>query len=95
MHKAHTATLCNAGYAMPDAQLQEVLKDGLGPHFEKKLRGFESRPFAAASIGQVHRLSTRDGRAAVLKVQYTSVRESIDSDKITPNITTISKSSCY
>jgi predicted unusual protein kinase regulating ubiquinone biosynthesis (AarF/ABC1/UbiB family) len=74
------ATLRNAGYAMPDAQLQEVLKDGLGPHFEKKLRGFESRPFAAASIGQVHRLSTRDGRAAVLKVQYPGVRESIDSD---------------
>jgi predicted unusual protein kinase regulating ubiquinone biosynthesis (AarF/ABC1/UbiB family) len=74
------ATLRNAGYAMPDAQLQEVLKHGLGPHFEKKLRGFESRPFAAASIGQVHRLSTRDGRAAVLKVQYPGVRESIDSD---------------
>ena len=74
------ATLRNAGYAMPDAQLQEVLKDGLGPHFEKKLRGFESRPFAAASIGQVHRLSTRDGRAAVLKVQYPGVRESIDAD---------------
>ncbi|GIS02086.1 MAG: hypothetical protein CM15mP103_06370 [Gammaproteobacteria bacterium] len=74
------ATLRNAGYAMPDAQLQEVLADGLGPNFEKKLKGFESRPFAAASIGQVHRLSTRDGRAAVLKVQYPGVRESIDSD---------------
>ena len=74
------ATLRNAGYAMPNAQLQEVLKNGLGPHFEKKLKGFESRPFAAASIGQVHRLSTRDGRAAVLKVQYPGVRESIDSD---------------
>ena len=61
------ATLRNAGYAMPDAQLQEVLADGLGPNFEKKLKGFESRPFAAASIGQVHRLSTRDGRAAVSK----------------------------
>ena len=74
------ATLRNAGYAMPDNQLQEVLIDGLGPNFEKKLKGFESRPFAAASIGQVHRLSTRDGRAAVLKVQYPGVRESIDSD---------------
>lgn len=74
------ATLRNAGYAMPDAQLQEVLTAGLGPDFIKKLEGFESRPFAAASIGQVHRLSTRDGRAAVLKVQYPGVRESIDSD---------------
>ena len=74
------ATLRNAGYAMPDIQLREVLIDGLGPNFAKKLKGFESRPFAAASIGQVHRLSTRDGRAAVLKVQYPGVRESIDSD---------------
>ncbi len=74
------ATLRNAGYAMPDAQLQEVLIEGLGPHFEKKLKGFESRPFAAASIGQVHRLSTCEGRAAVLKVQYPGVKESIDSD---------------
>ena len=32
------ATLRNAGYAMPDAQLQEVLADGLGPNFEKKLK---------------------------------------------------------
>ena len=74
------ATLRNAGYAMPDTQLQEVLKNALGPDFDKKLKGFESRPFAAASIGQVHRLSTRDGRAAVLKVQYPGVKESIDSD---------------
>jgi len=74
------ATLRNAGYAMPDNQLQEVLIDGLGPNYEKKLKGFESRPFAAASIGQVHRLSTRNGRAAVLKVQYPGVKESIDSD---------------
>ena len=74
------ATLRNAGYAMPDTQLREVLIDGLGPNFAKKLKGFESRPFAAASIGQVHRLSTRDGRAAVLKIQYPGVRESIDSD---------------
>ena len=74
------STLRNAGYAMPDNQLQEVLIDGLGPNFERKLKGFESRPFAAASIGQVHRLSTRDGRAAVLKIQYPGVRESIDSD---------------
>ena len=74
------ATLRNAGFAMPDNQLQEVLIDGLGPNYEKKLKGFESRPFAAASIGQVHRLSTRNGRAAVLKVQYPGVKESIDSD---------------
>ena len=33
------ATLRNAAYAMPDTQLQEVLKNGLGPNFDRKLRG--------------------------------------------------------
>ena len=74
------ATLRDRGYAMPDAQLEEVLIEGLGADYADKLRHFEREPFAAASIGQVHRLRTRDGRAAVLKVQYPGIRESIDSD---------------
>jgi len=74
------ATLRDAAFAMPEAQLEAALIDAFGPDYNKKLRGFERKPFAAASIGQVHRLSTRDGRAAVLKVQYPGVRESIDSD---------------
>ena len=74
------ATLRDAAFAMPEAQLEAALIDAFGPDYDKKLRGFERKPFAAASIGQVHRLSTRDGRAAVLKVQYPGVRESIDSD---------------
>ena len=74
------ATLRDMGYAMPDAQLQEVLVESLGADYADKLRHFEREPFAAASIGQVHRLRTRDGRAAVLKVQYPGIRESIDSD---------------
>ena len=74
------ATLRDRGYAMPDAQLEEVLIEGLGAEYADTLRHFEREPFAAASIGQVHRLRTRDGRAAVLKVQYPGVRESIDSD---------------
>lgn len=74
------AALRNAAYAMPDAQLHEVLAQELGPDYEIKLKHFEERPFAAASIGQVHRLSTRQGQPAVLKVQYPGVRESIDAD---------------
>ena len=74
------ATLRDRGYAMPDSQLETVLVEDLGADYANKLRHFEREPFAAASIGQVHRLRTRDGRAAVLKVQYPGIRESIDSD---------------
>jgi aarF domain-containing kinase len=35
---------------------------------------------AAASIGQVHRAETHDGRVLALKIQYPGVRRSIDSD---------------
>ena len=74
------AQLRDGAYAMPEAQLHEVLCEAYGDDWQGKLRNFESQPFAAASIGQVHRLSARDGRDAVLKIQYPGIAESIDSD---------------
>lgn len=41
---------------------------------------FEREPFASASIGQVHRARTDDGREVVVKVQYPGVDSSVDSD---------------
>ena len=74
------SSLRSAAYAMPDHQLEAMLVQAFGKDYSTKLHEFERRPFAAASIGQVHRLKTRDGRDAVLKIQYPGVRESIDSD---------------
>ena len=41
---------------------------------------FEYAPLAAASIGQVHRTLSPDGRQIVLKIQYPGVAQSIESD---------------
>jgi predicted unusual protein kinase regulating ubiquinone biosynthesis (AarF/ABC1/UbiB family) len=52
----------------------------LGAPPEALFRRFDPRPFAAASIGQVHRATTDDGREVVVKVQYPGVDTAVDSD---------------
>ncbi len=65
---------------MPPAQLQSVLAQSWGRDWRRQFERFDVRPIAAASIGQVHRARTRDGRDLAIKVQYPGVRASIDSD---------------
>ncbi len=65
---------------MPPAQLQAVLAQSWGRDWRKQFERFDVRPIAAASIGQVHRARSRDGRDLAIKVQYPGVRDSIDSD---------------
>ncbi|ROU03446.1 ABC1 kinase family protein [Histidinibacterium lentulum] len=65
---------------MPPRQLKEVLSAEWGGDFLRRFRSFETTPIAAASIGQVHRAETRDGRVLAIKVQYPGVAQAIDSD---------------
>ena len=65
---------------MPPKQLQGVLDAEWGKGWYRRFARFDVRPFAAASIGQVHRARTHDGRDLAIKVQYPGVRASIDSD---------------
>ncbi len=65
---------------MPPNQLQSALNAEWGTGWNGRFARFDVRPFAAASIGQVHRAVTPDGRDLAIKVQYPGVRASIDSD---------------
>jgi predicted unusual protein kinase regulating ubiquinone biosynthesis (AarF/ABC1/UbiB family) len=65
---------------MPAAQLRQVLAQQWGGDWRTRFQHFDPVPIAAASIGQVHRAITRDGRELAIKVQYPGVRESIDAD---------------
>ena len=47
---------------------------------ERVFARWDPLPFAAASIGQVHRAITRGGRAVAVKVQYPGIARSIESD---------------
>lgn len=68
------------GHHMPAPQLKRVLNTAWGPGWQDRFQSFGFQPIAAASIGQVHRAQTRDGRDLAIKVQYPGVRRSIDSD---------------
>jgi len=62
------------------ALLQELLRDELGGEPEALFAEFDRRPFAAASLGQVHRARLRDGRLVAVKVQYPGIRRAIRDD---------------
>lgn len=55
--------------SLPGLSLQKTLNSDLGPNWRDKLEYFEERPFAAASIGQVHLARMKDGREVAMKIQ--------------------------
>lgn len=65
---------------MPYPMIRRQLIKALGDTPENLFAHFDETPFAAASIGQVHRALTRDGEECVVKIQYPGVKESCDSD---------------
>ncbi len=58
---------------------QMVLEE-LGAPPEQVFARWDPQPIAAASIGQVHRAITLDGRAVAVKVQYPGIAETIAAD---------------
>jgi predicted unusual protein kinase regulating ubiquinone biosynthesis (AarF/ABC1/UbiB family) len=72
--------LRDAAPAMPPAQLKQVLAAEWGADWLRHFARFDVRPIAAASIGQVHRAQTRDGRDLAIKVQFPGVADSIGPD---------------
>ena len=57
-----------------------VVRQELGLPPERAFARWDPVPIAAASIGQVHRAVTLDGRAVAVKVQYPGIAETIAAD---------------
>ncbi|MBO0776519.1 MAG: AarF/ABC1/UbiB kinase family protein, partial [Actinobacteria bacterium] len=58
----------------------QVVTEELGLPPERAFARWDPEPIAAASIGQVHRAITHDGRAVAVKVQYPGIAETMAAD---------------
>ncbi|MBH0007546.1 ABC1 kinase family protein [Psychrobacter sp. SWN149] len=65
---------------MPYAQIRAQVERELKAPIAELFLEFEQTPFAAASIGQVHKATLPSGQKVVVKVQYPDVDENCDSD---------------
>ncbi|MGP9556752.1 ABC1 kinase family protein [Psychrobacter sp. AOP7-A1-24] len=65
---------------MPYAQIRAQVERELKAPILELFSEFEETPFAAASIGQVHKATLPSGQKVVVKVQYPDVDENCDSD---------------
>jgi predicted unusual protein kinase regulating ubiquinone biosynthesis (AarF/ABC1/UbiB family) len=69
----------NAPPLSPEAAVK-VVREDLGVHPREAFAEWEDQPFAAASIGQVHRAVTRGGERVAVKVQYPGIDRAIEND---------------
>lgn len=65
---------------MPFPAIQKQLERELGQPLNRLFKHFDEEPFAAASIGQVHKAVLPSGEQVVVKVQYPGVDEACESD---------------
>jgi predicted unusual protein kinase regulating ubiquinone biosynthesis (AarF/ABC1/UbiB family) len=78
--KATLASLRDDVPPLPFKKVEKLLHEELGGTVADSFAEFEHDAFAAASIGQVHRAVTVDGRRVAVKIQYPGIAEAVETD---------------
>ncbi|SDG69913.1 ABC1 kinase family protein [Pseudonocardia oroxyli] len=74
------AKLQTSSPPMPTADMHRMLAEQLGRGWRAHFREFADEPTAAASVGQVHRATWKDGREVAVKIQYPGADLALDAD---------------
>src|SRR3712207_3748080 len=65
---------------MGAAFVKRRMQAELGADWQKKFGSFDLQPAAAASLGQVHRATAKDGSALACKLQYPDMQSAVEAD---------------
>src|SRR5579864_6413544 len=74
------ATLQTNAPPMGPAFVRRRMAAELGPDWRARFARFDLEPAAAASLGQVHRAVSLEGRALAVKLQYPEMQSAVESD---------------
>ena len=74
------STLQMQAPGMHPSLVRAQFKTSMGAAPEEIFRSFEAEPFAAASLGQVHRAVIDGGRKVAVKIQYPGIRNAVAND---------------
>src|ERR1700753_3034437 len=79
-YRATLTKLQESAPPLPARTVHQVLTEDLGENWRDQFAEFDDHPVAAASIGQVHRATWRDGRTVAVKIQYPGAGKAIIND---------------
>ncbi|QRM28920.1 AarF/ABC1/UbiB kinase family protein [Microvirga sp. VF16] len=65
---------------MGAAFVKRRMQAELGPQWQSRFGSFDLNPAAAASLGQVHRATTKDGEPIACKLQYPDMQSAVEAD---------------
>ena len=79
-YRATLTKLQESAPPLPARTVHQVLVKDLGENWRDQFAEFDDQPVAAASIGQVHRATWRDGQPVAVKIQYPGAGNAIIND---------------
>jgi len=79
-YAAELQRLQSAAPPMGPAFVARRMQAELGPDWAKRFASFDRQPAAAASLGQVHKAVSLDGRRLACKLQYPDMASAVEAD---------------